>query len=118
MIYAHSIGIMYQSVFLHIVNYREAIAHDPKRPHVLATLTLKSSRACNALAFNPSNGHLLACGLDKYRADPSVIIWDISRACMSLLIFNVPQLHIVYVKTFVFSWHILTRLFRFVSLQP
>lgn len=59
---------------------------DSDRQHVLTVLPLKSARQCNALAFNAAAPHLLACGLDKYRADPSVLIWDLSRACVCLVL--------------------------------
>ncbi|XP_034030196.1 GATOR complex protein MIOS [Thalassophryne amazonica] len=38
----------------------------------------KHARQCNTLAWNPVDNNLLAAGLDKHRADFSVLIWDIS----------------------------------------
>lgn len=38
----------------------------------------KHARQCNTLAWNPVDSNLLAAGLDKHRADFSVLIWDIS----------------------------------------
>lgn len=38
----------------------------------------KHARQCNTLAWNPVDCNLLAAGLDKHRADFSVLIWDIS----------------------------------------
>ncbi|CAL8337121.1 unnamed protein product [Gadus morhua 'NCC'] len=39
----------------------------------------KHARQCNTLAWNPHDSNWLAAGLDKHRADFSVLIWDISR---------------------------------------
>ncbi|XP_041104867.1 GATOR complex protein MIOS-like [Polyodon spathula] len=38
----------------------------------------KHARQCNTLAWNPVDCNWLAAGLDKHRADFSVLIWDIS----------------------------------------
>ncbi|KAG2464841.1 MIOA protein, partial [Polypterus senegalus] len=38
----------------------------------------KHARQCNTLAWNPVESNWLAAGLDKHRADFSVLIWDIS----------------------------------------
>ncbi|XP_028297965.1 GATOR2 complex protein MIOS [Gouania willdenowi] len=38
----------------------------------------KHARQCNTLAWNPVDSNLLAAGLDKHRADFSVLIWDVS----------------------------------------
>ncbi len=38
----------------------------------------KHARQCNTLAWNPVDSNWLAAGLDKHRADFSVLIWDIS----------------------------------------
>lgn len=38
----------------------------------------KHARQCNTLAWNPLESNWLAAGLDKHRADFSVLIWDIS----------------------------------------
>lgn len=38
----------------------------------------KHARQCNTLAWNPWDSNWLAAGLDKHRADFSVLIWDIS----------------------------------------
>uniref|UniRef100_A0A7N5P1E3 GATOR2 complex protein MIOS n=1 Tax=Ailuropoda melanoleuca TaxID=9646 RepID=A0A7N5P1E3_AILME len=37
----------------------------------------KHARQCNTLAWNPLDSNWLAAGLDKHRADFSVLIWDI-----------------------------------------
>ncbi|XP_076979199.1 GATOR2 complex protein MIOS isoform X2 [Tamandua tetradactyla] len=37
----------------------------------------KHARQCNTLAWNPLDNNWLAAGLDKHRADFSVLIWDI-----------------------------------------
>uniref|UniRef100_A0A8C9SGH6 Missing oocyte, meiosis regulator, homolog (Drosophila) n=1 Tax=Scleropages formosus TaxID=113540 RepID=A0A8C9SGH6_SCLFO len=38
----------------------------------------KHARQCNTLSWNPADSNWLAAGLDKHRADFSVLIWDIS----------------------------------------
>ncbi|KAL4646854.1 WD repeat-containing protein mio [Arapaima gigas] len=38
----------------------------------------KHARQCNTLSWNPVDSNWLAAGLDKHRADFSVLIWDIS----------------------------------------
>lgn len=45
-----------------------------------ATLNVRSSRACNVVAFSPSEPKLLATGLDKMRNEHSLLIWDIEQA--------------------------------------
>ncbi|KAK7693790.1 hypothetical protein QCA50_003362 [Cerrena zonata] len=42
-----------------------------------ASLPVRNSRACNALAFCPTDPNYLAVGLDKVRGDSSLVIWDI-----------------------------------------
>lgn len=39
----------------------------------------KHARACNAVAWNPLDSNFLAMGLEKYRSEHSVLIWDVSR---------------------------------------
>ncbi len=46
----------------------------------VVSLTIRSSRACNALGFSSHNPSLLAVGLDKVKADPSLIVLDIETA--------------------------------------
>lgn len=41
------------------------------------SLSVRNSRACNALAFSYADPNYLAVGLDKVRGDPSLVIWDI-----------------------------------------
>lgn len=43
----------------------------------------RHARQCNVLAWNPSEPNILAAGLDKYRADHSVLLWDINKCCGS-----------------------------------
>lgn len=43
-------------------------------------LTVRNSRACNALAFSTADPNYLAVGLDKVRGDPSLVIWDLTTA--------------------------------------
>lgn len=38
----------------------------------------KHSRACLSLAWNPKNSWLLAVGLDRYKADNSIFVWDLT----------------------------------------
>ncbi|KAJ8949341.1 hypothetical protein NQ314_008261 [Rhamnusium bicolor] len=42
-------------------------------------LVPRHGRQCNAVLFNPNDCHLIAAGLDKYRSDSSVLIWDINK---------------------------------------
>ncbi|CAG9854863.1 unnamed protein product [Phyllotreta striolata] len=42
-------------------------------------LVPRHSRYCNAVLFNPVEHNILAAGLDKYRADSSILIWDINK---------------------------------------
>lgn len=37
----------------------------------------KHARPCNAVAWSPSPEQLLACGLDRYRNDHCVHVWDV-----------------------------------------
>jgi len=50
----------------------------------VATLPVRNSRSCNALAFCPADPNYLAVGLDKVRGDPSLIIWDV-QSCLPAL---------------------------------
>ncbi|KAB0794498.1 hypothetical protein PPYR_11337 [Photinus pyralis] len=36
-------------------------------------------RQCNVVAWNPIEGNLIAAGLDKYRSDHSLLLWDIMK---------------------------------------
>ncbi|XP_060529882.1 GATOR complex protein MIOS-B [Cylas formicarius] len=42
-------------------------------------LVPKYARQCNAVLFNPVEHNFLASGLDKYKPDCSIMIWDISH---------------------------------------
>lgn len=42
-------------------------------------LVPRHSRHCNAVQFNPTEHNLIAAGLDKYRSDNSILIWDINK---------------------------------------
>ncbi|CAH1154363.1 unnamed protein product [Phaedon cochleariae] len=42
-------------------------------------LVPKHSRHCNAVLFNPVDHNLIAAGLEKYRSDSSILIWDIDK---------------------------------------
>ncbi|KAJ8938879.1 hypothetical protein NQ318_016083 [Aromia moschata] len=46
-------------------------------------LVPRHGRQCNAVQYNPLDCHLIAAGLDKYRSDSSVLIWDINKFSMS-----------------------------------
>ncbi|KAJ7595018.1 hypothetical protein C8J56DRAFT_928212 [Mycena floridula] len=48
------------------------------------SLTVRNSRACNALAFSSADPNYLAVGLDKVRGDCSLVIWDIQTALPTL----------------------------------
>lgn len=39
----------------------------------------KYPRQCNAIAWNPIDRHRIAAGLDKYRTDASILLWDIHK---------------------------------------
>lgn len=52
------------------------------RPTV--SLSVKNSRACNALAFCAADPNYLAVGLDKVRGDFSLVVWDIVSSIPSL----------------------------------
>eukprot|EP00058_Branchiostoma_floridae_P009637 XP_002595125.1 hypothetical protein BRAFLDRAFT_67907 [Branchiostoma floridae] len=38
----------------------------------------RHARQCNSLAWHPNESNMLAAGLDKYRSDSSVLVWDIN----------------------------------------
>ncbi|XP_063974813.1 GATOR2 complex protein MIOS [Diachasmimorpha longicaudata] len=40
----------------------------------------KHARQCNAVSWNPVDPNLLICGLDKYRTDHSILLWDVVRS--------------------------------------
>lgn len=46
---------------------------------LLLILVPRHSRHCNAVQFNPTEHNLIAAGLDKYRSDNSILIWDINK---------------------------------------
>lgn len=39
----------------------------------------RHARQCNTVAWGPANSSLLAAGLDKYRTDHSVLVWDVLK---------------------------------------
>ncbi|RZC42359.1 WD repeat-containing protein mio-B [Asbolus verrucosus] len=43
-------------------------------------LVPRHARQCNAVCWNTIEANLVAAGLDKYRSDNSVLIWDITRS--------------------------------------
>lgn len=43
----------------------------------------RHARQCNAVLWNTVDPNLVAAGLDKYRADNSVLIWDITKSSPS-----------------------------------
>lgn len=47
---------------------------------IITTLPVRPNRACNALSFSREKPNYLAVGLDKVRADSSLVIWDIDHA--------------------------------------
>lgn len=49
-----------------------------------ASLPIRNSRSCNALAFCDTDPNYLAVGLDKVRGDCSLVIWDINTMYPSL----------------------------------
>lgn len=40
----------------------------------------KQNRSCNCITWNPVESNLLLQGLDKYRGENSILIWDITRS--------------------------------------
>lgn len=42
-------------------------------------LAPKHARQCNTVAWNPVDSNLIAAGLDKYRTDHSVLLWDVLK---------------------------------------
>lgn len=40
----------------------------------------KHARQCNAVAWNPVDCNLLVSGLDKYRTDQSLLLWDVLKS--------------------------------------
>ena len=40
----------------------------------------KHARQCNAVAWNSVENNLLVSGLEKYRMDHSLLLWDISKS--------------------------------------
>lgn len=52
----------------------------------VVSLPVRTSRACNALAFCVTDPNFLAVGLDKVRNDSSLIIWDINSTYPTLSI--------------------------------
>ncbi|KAH0544233.1 GATOR complex protein MIOS-B [Cotesia glomerata] len=43
-------------------------------------LAPKHARQCNAVAWNPADPNLIVCGLDKYRTDHSILLWDVLKS--------------------------------------
>lgn len=43
----------------------------------------KHARQCNAVAWNPVESNFLVSGLDKYRTDQSLLLWDISKSTLN-----------------------------------
>ncbi|KAK0099087.1 hypothetical protein PV326_006551 [Microctonus aethiopoides] len=43
-------------------------------------LAPKHARQCNAVAWNPLDPNLIVCGLDKYRTDHSILLWDVLKS--------------------------------------
>ena len=46
-------------------------------------LVPKHARQCNTLSWNPNDTNYLVVGLDKYRTDHSVLLWDIVKSSTS-----------------------------------
>jgi len=51
-----------------------------------ATLSVRSQRSCNALAFSSADPNYLAVGLERLRGDSSLVIWDVNTLLPSLAI--------------------------------
>lgn len=63
------------------------------------TIPVRNTRACNALAFNSVDPNYLAVGLDKFRGDSSLIIWDISTLLPSLILPSIDPLDVLAVNS-------------------
>ncbi|KAI0220830.1 GATOR complex protein MIOS [Lamellibrachia satsuma] len=48
----------------------------------------RHARQCHTLSWNPDQCNLLAQGLDKLRADPSILIWDVHSKVASESVFT------------------------------
>ncbi|EJD52310.1 hypothetical protein AURDEDRAFT_158037 [Auricularia subglabra TFB-10046 SS5] len=57
----------------------------PSAP-VASFLVRGAQRACNAIAFSTVDPNLMACGMDKSKAAPGLVIWDIESAFPQLSI--------------------------------
>ncbi|RXW20412.1 hypothetical protein EST38_g5435 [Candolleomyces aberdarensis] len=68
---------------------KQARQHNVLTSGPSVTLPVRTSRACNALAFCTTDPNYLAVGLDKIRNDSSLIIWDINAARAGLTIHGV-----------------------------
>ncbi len=62
------------------------------------TLPVRNTRTCNALAFNNIDPNYLAVGLDKFRGDSSLIIWDISTLLPSVRLPSIGPLDVLAVN--------------------
>ncbi|XP_058794718.1 GATOR complex protein MIOS-B [Phymastichus coffea] len=61
-------------------------------------LVPKHARQCNEVAWNPVESNYLVCGLDKYRTDQSLLLYDISKGTLNserVLHYNSSQLESV-----------------------
>lgn len=50
--------------------------------HMLSWILIpvpRHARQCNTVAWNPVDSNLIAAGLDRYKADHSVLLWDVLK---------------------------------------
>jgi hypothetical protein len=55
------------------------IAHIMRYFVIILIAVPRHARQCNTVAWNPVDSNLIAAGLDKYRADHSVLLWDVLK---------------------------------------
>lgn len=58
--------------------------------HVSREFVPKHSRPCSSIAWNPVECNLLAAGLEKYRTDYAIIVWDVAKQSFGNIIHEHP----------------------------
>ncbi|XP_023223348.1 GATOR complex protein MIOS-B-like [Centruroides sculpturatus] len=48
--------------------------------HLSREFVPRHTRPCNSIAWNPVECNLLAAGLEKYRTDYAIIVWDVTKS--------------------------------------
>ncbi|OQV17689.1 WD repeat-containing protein mio [Hypsibius exemplaris] len=65
---------------IRIVGFQDPSTRDIFRKLLDKDYGPRHQRPCNALAWNHTDSHLIAVGLDRHRSDPSLLIYDIFTA--------------------------------------